>query len=101
MPPPTSFGSRHYPPSVRAPLDREALSQRLEAEDVEPRAVDLDGGRADEAYVLEPQAVGWAVYYAERGLRREERLFASEHDACAYLLDIVLKDPTTRRSRWP
>ena len=49
----------------------------------------------------EPQAVVWAVYYAERGLRSGERLFVTEHDACSYLLDVVLKDPTTRRSRWP
>ncbi len=82
-------------------LDREAVRQQLEAEDVDPRAFDLDAGRADEAYVLEPQAVGWAVYYAERGRRNGERLFASEHDACAHLLDRVLRDPTTRRSSWP
>lgn len=66
---------------------------------MDPCAVELDGGPANEAYVFEPQALGWSVYYAERGLRSGERLSASEHDACAYLLDIVLKDPTTRRSR--
>lgn len=82
-------------------LDRDALRLRFEAEDVDPCAVEMDGGFADEAYVLEPQAVGCAVYYAERGLRSGERLFASEHDACLYLLNIVLKDPTTRRNRWP
>ena len=80
-----------------AALDRESLRERLVAENVDLRTVELDGGFADEALVLEPQALGWTVYYAERGLRSGERLFATEHDACAFVLDRVLKDPSTRR----
>lgn len=83
--------------SVNAALDRESLRLRLAAENIDLRAVELDGGFADEALVLERRAIGWAVYYAERGLRSDERLFATEQDACAFVLDRVLRDPSVRR----
>jgi hypothetical protein len=50
-----------------------------------------------ESYVLEPQGSERAVFYSERGLRTGEEVFASEDEACSRLLDLILRDPTTRR----
>jgi hypothetical protein len=58
----------------------------------------LHGERADEALVMEGQGTAWVVYYAERGLRSGERSFESEDEACRFMLDRLLRDPTTRRT---
>jgi len=47
--------------------------------------------------VLEVAPGGWAVYYAERGLRTEERQFDTEDEACRFMLDRLLADPGNRR----
>jgi hypothetical protein len=78
-------------------MTRDNLRERLDAADVDPDAYRLNGERADEAYVLEPQATGWSVYYSERGLRTGEQLFADEATACACLLDMLLRDAGARR----
>lgn len=78
-------------------MDRETLKALLDAEDVDPTAYSLDGGMPFEAYVLERRSSEWAVYYSERGLRSSEVVFETEDDACAHLLDLVLRDSTTRR----
>lgn len=80
-------------------MDREALKALFDAENVDPSAYSLDGGMPFEAYVLEPRASDWAVYYSERGLRSGEVVFQTEDEACAHLLDLVLRDSTTRRER--
>ena len=79
-------------------MDRERLRALLDAEDVDPAAYSLDGGLPFEAYVLERQPLGWAVYYSQRGLRSNEEPFTTEDEACARLLELVLRDSTTRRS---
>lgn len=76
---------------------RDQLAQILAAENIEPRAYDISGAGRDEAYCLERSATGWVVFYRERGLRRDAREFASEGDACAHLIDLIRRDPTTRR----
>lgn len=50
-----------------------------------------------EAYVLEPGPPRWSVYYSERGLRTGEAVFDSENEACSHLLELLLRDLTTRR----
>lgn len=78
-------------------MDREALKALLDAENVDPSAYSLDDGMRFEAYVIERRPNDWSVYYSERGLRSGEVVFQSEDEACAHLLDLVLRDSTTRR----
>ena len=72
------------------------LKATLAGAGVKERAYDLDGSNRDEVYCLDQAPRGWAVYYRERGIRRDERLFASEDEACRYILDLITEDPTTR-----
>ncbi|SEE94177.1 hypothetical protein [Jiangella alba] len=75
------------------------LQALFDAEQIDPDSYSLDGGTPTEAYVLEQMPSGWAVYYAERGLRTAEMAFESESEACDQLRTLVLSDPTTRRFR--
>jgi hypothetical protein len=79
------------------PLTRERLTALLDAENVDPASYRLNGERADEALVLERAPNAWVVYYAERGLRSGERTFVTESEACEFLLDELLRDPSTRK----
>lgn len=78
------------------PLDRAALRRILDQETVEPRSYNLDGEHDPEAYVLSIRPGGWATFYSERGQEVGRREFDTEDEACAYLLDLILRDPTTR-----
>lgn len=83
-------------------MDRSALRELLDRESVDRRAYVLDGPAGlrvedrEERYFLEKTPSGWLVFYWERGLRRGEESFGSEGEACRYLLDLLLRDPTTR-----
>lgn len=73
------------------------LRRMLDAENIDPRAYSLDGGAADEAYVLEaPNRSAWTVFYSERGLRTGETQFETEDEACTHILELLLRDTTTR-----
>lgn len=78
---------------------REELLRRLEEEGVDRGAYDLDRTQRDEVCCLEPRATAWVYYYHERGIHRDECVFASEEEAAQHFLDRVLKDPTTRVRR--
>jgi len=80
-------------------MTRHELRQKLDQNGVHPGAYDLEKAQKDEVYCLEEHPTGWTFYYRERGIRRDERTFTSEHDACSAFLDAVLRDPTTRWSR--
>ena len=77
----------------------EELRQCLRQEGIDPAAYDLEGTQRDEVYCLEEIQGGWKYYYRERGLHRGERSFSSEDAACQFLLDRMLRDPTTREGR--
>jgi hypothetical protein len=78
-------------------VNRRELAQRLRDANVDEDSFDLADQRKEEAYCLAETPEGWVVFYHERGLRRGERVFPSEDQACAYMLDLLLADPTTRR----
>jgi len=80
-------------------MTRDELRRTLDTNGVHPNAYDFDKTQKDEVYCLEEHPTGWTVYYRERGIRRDERPFASEDDASAFFLDAVLRDPTTRLPR--
>ena len=78
-------------------MTRDELVARLDREGVRSDAYDLEKAQKDEVYCLEEALSGWIVYYRERGIHRDEHMFPSEGDGCRFFLDLVLRDPTTRR----
>ena len=83
-------------------MDREALRILLDRESVNPNSYGLEGAdglpvqEREERYFMEHTASGWSVYYSERGLRSGEQSFTTEEAACQHLLDLLLRDRTTR-----
>jgi hypothetical protein len=83
-------------------MDRSSLREFLNRERIDPRSYGLDGPEdlpvedREERYFMDVTPSGWSVYYWERGLRSGEQLFDSEDEACSYLLDLLLRDRTTR-----
>jgi hypothetical protein len=71
------------------------LQRRLRAEGVSADAYDLSGQAKNETYVLRRDTDGWSVFYSERGLETSLRKFATETEACEYLLAQLQGDPTT------
>ena len=47
----------------------------------------LIGGFQNEAYCLIKNEDGWEVYYSERGEKSDIQQFASESEACEYMLE--------------
>ncbi len=47
----------------------------------------LIGGFPNEAYCLIKNEDGWEVYYSERGEKSDIQQFASESEACEYMLE--------------
>jgi hypothetical protein len=83
-------------------MDRLSLREFLDRELIDPRSYGLDGAEGlpaedrEERYFLEKDSSGWSVYYWERGLRSGKQVFGSEDEACRHLLDMLLRDSTTR-----
>ncbi len=84
-------------------MNRTDLRRALASANVSAHAYGLEGPCQEESYCLEKIEDAWHVYYAERGLRTGERVFSAEGEACDYLLGVLLRDPTTRRTvpGWP
>ena len=57
----------------------------------------LAGGLPNEVFCLVYEKGVWEVYYSERGKKRGAKAFASESDACAYLLRKLDVAKTERR----
>ena len=77
-------------------MNRTRLQELAKQEGIRDDAYSLDGGLPSERYVLEITEGGWHVYYSERGLRTGIRRFETESEACEYLFETLLADPTTR-----
>jgi hypothetical protein len=77
-------------------MNRLELQAVLDEKGIRRRSYSLDGRFADDCYCIERTAGGWAVFYAERGNRNDEKWFHTEDAACAELLRRILDDPTTR-----
>jgi hypothetical protein len=83
-------------------MDRTSLREFLDRERIDSRAFGLDGPAGlpvedrEERYFLEETPAGWSVYHWERGLCGGEQPFESEDEACRHLLDLLLRDSTTR-----
>lgn len=78
-------------------MNRSELAKAIHREGILETAYSLEGGLPAERYVLALEDGGWSVYYSERGMRRDEVHFDTEHEACDELLLRLVEDPTTRR----
>ena len=72
---------------LRAILDREGVSRA---------SYSLDGGRSEAPYAIDLMGLGWRICHNVGGTLREEKSFGSEDRACGYLLDLLLRDTSTR-----
>jgi hypothetical protein len=63
---------------------------------VDPQFYDLEGRAQDDAFVLRHEGDGWHVYFAERGIHRDEKVHQTEADACDDLLERISRDPLMR-----
>lgn len=64
------------------------LKKRLKALKVQEDLYSLlIGGFPNEAYCLIKNEDGWEVYYSERGEKSDIQQFASESEACEYMLE--------------
>lgn len=79
-------------------MDRKQLQKELSAQNINPRCYSLvaENFDPDEALCLRQSGSEWIVFYSERGLQSGKQSFPSEDRACAYLLEQLLEDPTTR-----
>jgi hypothetical protein len=78
-------------------MNRDTLRALLDAEGVAEDQYELDGGFCDECLCMEELSDVWHVFYAERGLRSGEREFDTEDDACQFMAQRLLADPSTRK----
>ena len=78
-------------------MNRIELLEKLKEARINPNTYSLEGGSSGEEYVLSDEGYGtWAVFYSERGFRRNEKKFRSESEACEDLHKRIMSDPTTR-----
>ncbi len=80
-------------------MDTIQLQRELESCGVRVDSYSLDGS-SEEAYCLEFSAGKWSVYYCERGIETNKRDFVSEAEACEYMLELLKRDPSTRKGHF-
>ncbi len=74
------------------------LIRLLAGHGISRQAFSIDGvGACEEQYRLDRDGPLWKFYYYERGEQAGVRQFASEDEACRFMLDTLLADQTTRR----
>lgn len=79
-------------------MDTTELRAALTSSNVPADMYSLYGDR-DETYCLLREADAWVVYYSERGKRNGERHYLAEEDACADLMDRLLRE-VERNAGW-
>ena len=63
------------------------------------RAVSINGVDAkEEQYRLEKDGSSWITYYYERGSKVDLHVFGSEEAACEHFLEMLRRDPITRKT---
>jgi len=77
-------------------MNRAELRSAADREQIRRGAYCLEGGLPPQQYVLSIENGGWCVYYSERGLKTEPEWFETEDEACDYLFQALVRDPTTR-----
>lgn len=77
-------------------MNKRALHETLQREGIRSDCYDLDGGLLPERLTLANEAGRWCVYYSERGEQTGKRYFATENEACAFLLSELRDEPSAR-----
>lgn len=85
-------------------MDRQHLKPVLEHEGIRSDAYSLNGlpsqreetNPAHSTYVIDPFGFGWKVFRDDDGNESCVRVFRTEDEACGHLLDLLLRDTTTR-----
>ena len=79
-------------------MNRKDLQEALQREHIKERCYSLEAKNfdPDEALCLRQEEGHWVVFYSERGLKTGKRAFATEAEACLYMLETLRFDPTTR-----
>lgn len=68
-------------------MNRNELKTILVTERFNEQCYDLDGGRDECRVTLGREQGAWTVYFVERGLIGWRETFASEDEACRFLLN--------------
>ena len=74
------------------PRSRTALADHLDELGVREGTYHLYGAHLGDAIVMDHRPEGWVVFYSERGGESALRLYTTEADACADLLDRLIRD---------
>jgi hypothetical protein len=72
-------------------MNRIELKTMLEAEGIRQNLYSLDGSGGDECMVIEQQPSTWIAYYSERGQQTGKLYFATEDEACRYILETLVR----------
>lgn len=67
------------------------VAQELHRRGIPENAYCLTGGLPNEAYTIDQTGDRWLIYYSERGCRSGLEEFASEREACAALLRVLIR----------
>ena len=73
-------------------MNKEELVEKLTELGVPENIYYLKGGLPPDRHTLEERQGTWAVYYAEKGNRNAEVVFATEDEACRELLRRIISD---------
>ncbi|NJN48407.1 MAG: hypothetical protein HC808_20250 [Candidatus Competibacteraceae bacterium] len=73
----------------------EDLSIVFARSSINPDAWSVNDPTAMERYVLLQEKSSWVVFYAERGIRNDERWFKTENEACQYFVKLLISDQST------
>ena len=77
-------------------MNKQLLKDFLQREGFRVDCYDLEGGLMPERLTLGFESGKWCVYYSERGLQTGKRYFATEGEACEYLLNELRDEPSAR-----
>ena len=89
-------GTEGWIPEAGLAMTTDELRAALVAHHIRADVYDLSGNPGNEVYVLRNDGSVWSVFYSERGHERGTRFVTTESEACSYLLDLLLSDPTTK-----
>ena len=65
------------------------LEKKIKEYNIPKNAYSLNGGLPNESYCIDFINNNWEVYYSERGLKTEKKVFLDENTACEYFLNIL------------
>ena len=77
-------------------MNKSTLLKTLQREGFRSDCYDLNGGLLPERLTLANEAGQWCVYYSERGQQTGKRFFATESEACEYMLSELRDEPSAK-----